>query len=147
MVGCFVLLPPPPLPLLPLLLPLLPPPLLLPLLPLLPPPHQLAVSSCITVRGGAGGHGGRWRWVHGKKNGHFLRHLYIKMIILPRQTRDKHREHSTKDAFLQVQKATGGGAKTSTSTSGVYANIVATRFFEPKKETTFPGRAKVQICV
>jgi hypothetical protein len=32
----------------------------------------------------------------------FLRHLYIKMIILPRQARDKHsRENSKKDAFLQ----------------------------------------------
>eukprot|EP01046_Picozoa_sp_COSAG06_P038221 COSAG06_NODE_4392_length_4305_cov_1.890157_5_plen_106_part_00 len=32
----------------------------------------------------------------------FLRHLYIKMIVLPRQARDKHRENSKKDAFLQV---------------------------------------------
>ena len=32
----------------------------------------------------------------------FLRHLYIKMIILPRQAPDKHsRENSKKDAFLQ----------------------------------------------
>jgi brefeldin A-inhibited guanine nucleotide-exchange protein len=34
----------------------------------------------------------------------FLRcHLYIKMTILPRQARDKHKENSKKDAFLQVR--------------------------------------------
>ena len=33
---------------------------------------------------------------------HFLRHLYIKCIILPRQARDKHRESTQKrDVFLQ----------------------------------------------
>jgi hypothetical protein len=31
---------------------------------------------------------------------HFLRHLYIKCIILPRQARDKHRENSKKCRFL-----------------------------------------------
>ena len=36
---------------------------------------------------------------------HFLRHLYIKIIILPRQARDKHRENSKKVPFSQ-----GGGA-------------------------------------
>ena len=30
---------------------------------------------------------------------HFLRHLYIKCIILPRQARDKHRENSKKVPF------------------------------------------------
>ena len=35
----------------------------------------------------------------------FLRHLYIKMIILPRQARDKHRENSIGDAFLQDKVA------------------------------------------
>jgi hypothetical protein len=35
----------------------------------------------------------------GKKTG-FLRHLYIKCIILPRQARDKHRENSKKARFL-----------------------------------------------
>ena len=33
----------------------------------------------------------------------FLSHLYIKMLILPRQARDKHKENSKKDAFLQDQ--------------------------------------------
>jgi hypothetical protein len=33
---------------------------------------------------------------------HFLSHLYIKCIILPRQARDKHRENSKKGRFLQV---------------------------------------------
>ena len=32
---------------------------------------------------------------------HFLRHLYIECIILPRQARDKHRKNSKKDAFLR----------------------------------------------
>ena len=36
----------------------------------------------------------------------FLRHLYIKMIILPRQARDKRRENSNKDAFLQARVET-----------------------------------------
>jgi hypothetical protein len=31
---------------------------------------------------------------------HFLRHLYINAIILPRQARDKHRENSKKGRFL-----------------------------------------------
>jgi hypothetical protein len=31
---------------------------------------------------------------------HFLSHLYIKVIILPRQARDKHRETSKKDAVF-----------------------------------------------
>jgi len=31
---------------------------------------------------------------------HFLSHLYIKCIILPRQPRDKHRENSKNDRFL-----------------------------------------------
>jgi hypothetical protein len=31
---------------------------------------------------------------------HFLSHLYIKCIILPRQARDKHRENSKKCRFL-----------------------------------------------
>ena len=34
---------------------------------------------------------------------HFLRHLYIKIIILPRQARDKHRENSKKRAFSQAE--------------------------------------------
>ena len=32
-----------------------------------------------------------------KLDAHFLRHLYIKTIILPRQARDKHRENSKKE--------------------------------------------------
>eukprot|EP01046_Picozoa_sp_COSAG06_P089781 COSAG06_NODE_36141_length_451_cov_0.732955_1_plen_45_part_10 len=32
---------------------------------------------------------------------YFLRHLYVKMIILPRQARDKHRKNSEKGRFSQ----------------------------------------------
>ena len=32
----------------------------------------------------------------------FLRHLYIKTNILPRQARDKHRENSKKDAVFRT---------------------------------------------
>ena len=32
----------------------------------------------------------------------FLRHLYIKTIILPRQAQDKHRENSKKDAVFRT---------------------------------------------
>jgi hypothetical protein len=32
----------------------------------------------------------------------FLRHLYIKTIVLPRQARDKHRENSKKDAVFRT---------------------------------------------
>jgi hypothetical protein len=40
-----------------------------------------------------------------KETGLFLRHLYIKVIILPRQARDKHRESTQKrDFFSQVRK-------------------------------------------
>jgi hypothetical protein len=42
-------------------------------------------------RGGDGGGAARKR--------HFLSHLYIKCIILPRQARDKHRENSKKVPF------------------------------------------------
>jgi hypothetical protein len=35
---------------------------------------------------------------------HFLRHLYIKIIILPRQARDKHRENSKKVPFSLRQR-------------------------------------------
>jgi hypothetical protein len=37
---------------------------------------------------------------------HFLRHLYIKIIILPRQARDKHRENSKKVPFSQGSSRT-----------------------------------------
>jgi hypothetical protein len=37
---------------------------------------------------------------------HFLRHLYIKCIILPRQARDKHRENSKEVPFSQDDYAT-----------------------------------------
>jgi hypothetical protein len=37
--------------------------------------------------------------VQGEKTG-FLRHLYIKVIFLPRQARDKHRKNSKKDGVL-----------------------------------------------
>ena len=33
---------------------------------------------------------------------HFLRHLYIECVILPRQARDKHRENSKTMPFSQV---------------------------------------------
>jgi hypothetical protein len=36
----------------------------------------------------------------GAKNGIFLRHLYIKTNILPRQARDKHRENSKKSGCV-----------------------------------------------
>ena len=36
----------------------------------------------------------------GEKTG-FLRHLYIKVMILPRQARDKHRENSKKARFVE----------------------------------------------
>ena len=35
----------------------------------------------------------------------FLRHLYIKTIILPRQAQDKHRENSKKDAVFRTRHA------------------------------------------
>ena len=36
---------------------------------------------------------------------HFLRHLYLKCIILPRQARDKHRENSKRGRFLAAARA------------------------------------------
>jgi len=36
----------------------------------------------------------------GAKNGIVFRHLYIKIMILPRQARDKHRENSKKETVL-----------------------------------------------
>jgi hypothetical protein len=41
-----------------------------------------------------------------------LRHLYIKVIFLPRQARDKHRENSQKCRFLQAWRLfqSAGGA-------------------------------------
>jgi hypothetical protein len=40
----------------------------------------------------------------GEKKG-FFRHLFIKMIILPRQARDKHRENSPKARFLATRSS------------------------------------------
>jgi hypothetical protein len=39
----------------------------------------------------------------GEKTG-FLSHLYIKVIFLPRQARDKHRENSKKARFVEGTK-------------------------------------------
>jgi hypothetical protein len=41
---------------------------------------------------------------HGVKKRSFLRHLYIKTIISPRQARDKHRENSKKRPFVLRQR-------------------------------------------
>eukprot|EP01046_Picozoa_sp_COSAG06_P000560 COSAG06_NODE_16_length_34949_cov_31.500832_16_plen_65_part_00 len=52
---------------------------------------------------------------------HFLRHLYIKCIILPRQARDEHRENSKKVPFsLRLDE---GGPKV--ATSEIYAEAEA----------------------
>jgi hypothetical protein len=50
--------------------------------------------------------GGSWRGGACRKvrKRHFLRHLYIKVIILPRQARDKHRENSKKGRFLEGEQ-------------------------------------------
>ena len=39
---------------------------------------------------------------------HFLRHLYIKCIILPRQAQDKHRENSKKNGVFSQETTIGG---------------------------------------
>jgi arylsulfatase A-like enzyme len=44
--------------------------------------------------------------ITGARKRHFLSHLFIKCIILPRQARDKHRENSKKVPFSQEQAAT-----------------------------------------
>ena len=38
----------------------------------------------------------------------FFSHIYIKMLILPRQARDKHRENSKNDAFFAGRGVTPG---------------------------------------
>jgi hypothetical protein len=54
------------------------------------------------------------RWKVGLKSAakqvrkrHFLSHLYIKINILPRQARDKHRENSKKDAVFRTSLLRG----------------------------------------
>jgi DNA mismatch repair protein MSH4 len=42
---------------------------------------------------------------HPVRKRHFLSHLYIKCIILPRQARDKHRENSKQVPFSQILEA------------------------------------------
>jgi hypothetical protein len=49
---------------------------------------------------------------------HFLRHLYIKCIILPRQARDKHRENSKKGRFLAAPFEPGVGRTPGTGKEG-----------------------------
>ena len=44
--------------------------------------------------------------MHGQKTV-FLRHLFIKMLILPRQARDKHRENSKKRPFSYRERRDG----------------------------------------
>ena len=43
--------------------------------------------------------------IHQVRKRHFFRHLYIKVIFLPRQARDKHRENSKKARFLTDVRA------------------------------------------
>jgi len=60
-------------------------------------------------------------FAHGNKTV-FLSHLYIMMIILPRQARDKHREkHSKKDRFVAdgvMEFSLPAGNKTINGTDG-----------------------------
>ena len=62
---------------------------------------------------------------------HFLRHLYIKCIILPRQARDKHRESTPKKCrFPSVAAATAGtegGAGYEMSLKTVFMNYAIER--------------------
>jgi hypothetical protein len=44
----------------------------------------------------------------GEKSG-FLRHLYIEMMISPRQARDKHRENSKKARFVEGRELPRAG--------------------------------------
>jgi hypothetical protein len=49
-----------------------------------------------------------WRaWIGKEKKRHFLRHVFIKVIILPRQARDKHRENSKNEWRFLRAKRTG----------------------------------------
>jgi hypothetical protein len=51
-----------------------------------------------------------WQSAGAVRKRHFLRHLYIKCIILPRQARDKHRENSKKSAVFPQVSALDCGA-------------------------------------
>jgi hypothetical protein len=45
----------------------------------------------------------------GATNAHLLRHLILKMIILPRQARDEHRENSPQNTRFCSEAAPAGG--------------------------------------
>ena len=87
---------------------------------------------------------------------HFLRHLYIKCIILPRQARDKHRENSKKSGVSLGYALTNGGgevallpwspnapnigsrrtsANLSAWAAAVASNIIGARGFTPAQVT------------
>jgi hypothetical protein len=51
------------------------------------------------------GHAAGSGWMMQVRKRRFLRHLYIKVIFLPRQARDNHRENTQKKAVLS--KASG----------------------------------------
>jgi len=50
----------------------------------------------------------RGRYEFAVRNGHFWSVLTLKMIVLPRQARDQHRENSQKDTSLNLQAAAVG---------------------------------------
>ena len=57
---------------------------------------------------------------------HFLRHLYIKCIILPRQAQDKHRENSKKNGvFSQALRKSTGDSDLPYMTSEQFAEVDA----------------------
>jgi hypothetical protein len=74
----------------------------------------------------------KWGFVtpDGCEKRHFLRHLYIKCIFLPRQARDKHRENSKKSGVL-CRKLLGNAHRNLTGESPNY-----------RKCATEPNRTK-----
>jgi hypothetical protein len=83
-------------------------------------------------------------WGNGKEK-HFLRHLNLKIIVLPRQARDKHRENSKTDLFLgSILRLPANGSITLIASNPLAWNRTTTLSF--RVYSTTPGQKTHLLC-
>ena len=77
------------------------------------------------------------------KETHLLHHFILKLTILPRQARDKHRENAKGDAFSFLQ-GTNGGLRWKSSGSTIENNIISRA---GNSSSTWKGKASTGVEV
>jgi hypothetical protein len=82
----------------------------------------------------------------GGERRHFVRHLYIKCIILPRQARDKHRENSKKEwlRFSYLAARSGVAPTNARATLDCFAAVHQRPLLQEIKDRVYTSR---QVCV